>query len=54
MKWDTVSDQFVKTSPQDLHLMEEQVKVLSQVQKKFLGRKARLSTQLGRSKPLRG
>ena len=34
-------------------LMEVQVKVLSQVQKNFLGRKAWLWTQLGRSKPTR-
>ena len=37
MEWDAGSDQFIKTSPP---LMEVQVKVLSQVQKNFLGRKA--------------
>ena len=50
MEWDAGSDQFIKTSPP---LMEVQVKVLSQVQKNFLGRKAWLWTQLGRSKPTR-
>ena len=50
MEWDEGSDQFIKTSPQDPPLMEVQVKVLSQVQKKFLRRKARLWTLLGRSK----
>ena len=50
MEWDAGSDQFIKTSPP---LMEVQVKVLSQVQKNFLGRKAWLWTQLGRSKPKR-
>ena len=42
MVWDAWSNQFLKTSPQDPPLMEVQVKVLSQVQKKFLGRKAHL------------
>ena len=42
MEWDAGSDQFIKTSPQVLPLMFVQVKVLSQVQKKFLGRKAQL------------
>ena len=50
MEWDAGSDQFIKTSPP---LMEVQVKVLSKVQKNFLGRKAWLWTQLGRSKPTR-
>ena len=53
MEWDTRLKQFVKSNPQDPPLMGVQVKVLSQVQKQFLGRKARLWAQLGRSKPVR-
>ena len=50
MEWDVGLDKFVKTNPQEPQLMEAQVKVLSQVQKRFLGRRASLWTQLGRAK----
>ena len=50
MEWDEGLDKFVKTNPQEPPLMEVQVKVLSQVQKQFLGRRASLWTQLGRAK----
>ena len=53
MEWDACTDQFVKTSPEVLPLMEVQVKVLFKLQQKFLGRRASLWTKLGRSQPAR-
>ena len=52
MEWDRRKERFVKTNPQEPPLMEVKVRVLYEVQKQFLGRKAKWWRQLGRSKPV--
>ena len=47
MEWNKKSDKFVTTGPAPAPLMPVRVKVLSQVQKQFVGRKAGLWAQLG-------
>ena len=52
MEWDIWKEQFVKTHQQEPPVMKVKVRVLSEVQKQFMGRKARWWTQLGRSEPV--
>ena len=51
MEWDMGSNKFVKTSLKDPPVMVLQVKVLSQVQKWFLGRRASLWSKFGDANP---
>merc|ERR1719508_617764 len=51
MEWDISQGGFVPTSPREPPLLRVGVKVLSQVQKQFLKRDAKLWQQLGRATP---
>ena len=51
MEWNMGLQAFVKANPQDPPVTEVQVKVLSQMKKQFMWRRASLWSKLGNTKP---